>query len=461
MFATKQEALLKAQERAERIKLDLMPGQLYEDNEISLSSYLSACRTSYTVPSSQVKWHRPSQISEQPELFCDGAHSSDIIQGRLGDCWFLGALSCVATREDLLMPLIAGAYTEYGFYQFLFFKHGSWDAITIDDRLAIRRGKLLYARCPDPNEFWVPLIEKAYAKLHGCYDNLSGGSPAYALADLTGGQCEKISVKPQDIVKTWNYLTRSINERWLMGASVFNAKAAVEEERPDGLLVNHAYGLLDCIKIDNIKLVKLRNPWGRKEWNGAWSDTSDEWNGKIGSQIKAMTSYTLGDDGCFFMRIEDFCRIFNKLYTVRLYQDSIGAVWPFSRLSGCWKDVTAPGCQNPITLARNPQYILGPITRQIEIFITLSQRDERLGSRTKHVNMGFFLCRALSNRRQAKVDKSTLIVMTLFSNAREISTNLILDQGYYVIVPSTYYPREQTTFVLTVSADRDIQVKAV
>ena len=35
--------------------------------------------------------------------------------------------------------------------------------------------KLVFGWCEDPAEMWVPLIEKGYAKLHGCYGNLISG----------------------------------------------------------------------------------------------------------------------------------------------------------------------------------------------------------------------------------------------------------------------------------------------
>ena len=38
---------------------------------------------------------------------------------------------------------------------------------------------------------WPMIIEKAYAKLHGSYANLEGGSVANALQDLTGQVCSK------------------------------------------------------------------------------------------------------------------------------------------------------------------------------------------------------------------------------------------------------------------------------
>ena len=48
-------------------------------------------------------------------------------------------------------------------------------------------GKGLYfARSGTEGETWVPLIEKAYAKLHGDYNSLHGGLASEAIEDLTG-----------------------------------------------------------------------------------------------------------------------------------------------------------------------------------------------------------------------------------------------------------------------------------
>lgn len=43
-----------------------------------------------------------------------------------------------------------------------------------------------FAKCANPNLFWITLIEKAYAKLHGRYFALQGGTTDEALEDLVG-----------------------------------------------------------------------------------------------------------------------------------------------------------------------------------------------------------------------------------------------------------------------------------
>jgi hypothetical protein len=53
----------------------------------------------------------------------------------------------------------------------------------------------LFARNKDKNEFWMSLLEKAYAKMHGCYEALDAGSMDDALVDLTGAAPGSIRIK--------------------------------------------------------------------------------------------------------------------------------------------------------------------------------------------------------------------------------------------------------------------------
>ena len=79
---------------------------------------------------------------------------------------------------------------KYGMYVFRFFKECKWVYVIIDDRIpCYKRGygdpEIVFGRCRSQNEFWVPLIEKAYAKLHNCYESLITGFIDDALVDMT------------------------------------------------------------------------------------------------------------------------------------------------------------------------------------------------------------------------------------------------------------------------------------
>lgn len=105
---------------------------------------------------------------------------------------------------------------ECGVYGFVFFRDGEWISTVVDDNLCLNSldfedayssmydpsGKkakkwkehnqtgseaLFYASCEDSNETWLPLLEKAYAKIHGDYAAIVAGWPGEGVEDLSGG----------------------------------------------------------------------------------------------------------------------------------------------------------------------------------------------------------------------------------------------------------------------------------
>ncbi len=58
--------------------------------------------------------------------------------------------------------------------------------------------------------------------------------------------------------------------------------------------------------------MNIRNPWGKFEWDGAWSDNSEEWTEEMIDLFKPVFD---ANDGGFWMSFEDF---FNKFVSVNV-----------------------------------------------------------------------------------------------------------------------------------------------
>ncbi len=93
-----------------------------------------------------------------------------------------------------------------------------------------------------------------------------------------------------------------------------------EDQDKMGIFQNHAYSLLNIysgIKVGthDITLLKVRNPWGKKQWQGRWSFKSNLWT----KQLRAKLGYEVHPmDGSFFINQEDFKIYFQYVHICRV-----------------------------------------------------------------------------------------------------------------------------------------------
>ncbi|KAF5279505.1 hypothetical protein FQA39_LY05615 [Lamprigera yunnana] len=464
-------------------------GTLFEDPEFPADdSSLNFSRR----PDRRYEWLRPGEIVDNPQLFVEGYSRFDVQQGELGDCWLLAAVANLTLYRRLFFQIVPddqGFDENYaGIFHFRFWQYGRWIDVVIDDRLPTYRGQLVYLHSNEENEFWSALLEKAYAKLHGSYEALKGGSTCEAMEDFTGGVTEmyELNAAPPNLFKI---VLKAYERGSLMGASLEPDPGVLEAETPEGLIRGHAYSITRVKYVDiqtphtvgKIPLLRLRNPWGNEmEWNGAWSDKSPEWR-FIPDHEKENLGLTFDSDGEFWMSYKDFQKHFDRLEICNLTPDSLTEEeisqgdkkqWEMSVFEGEWvRGVTAGGCRNNLeTFCHNPQYRItltdvdeDDDENKCTVIIALMQKNRRL--KRQQVGMEFltigFAVYYLPNPNAAPKPlnlnyfkyNASVARSPSFINLREVSCRFMLPPGTYCIVPSTFDPNEEGEFLLRVFSE--------
>ncbi|KAF9987916.1 hypothetical protein BGZ65_001208 [Modicella reniformis] len=272
-------------------------------------------------------WKRASEIMTNPKMV-HMVSSANIVQEYVTDCSFVASL-CVSanyerrTKKRLIRACIypkdesgEPCYNPYGQYLVNLIFNGISRRIVVDDFLPVSKtGELMCTCSRVKNELWPSIIEKAYMKVMGGY-NFPGSNSSTDLFALTGWIPEHIFIEGCDREATWErILSGHRNDLALVTIATGSMDEEIGEEK--GLVPTHAYAVLNMRRVNDLRLLMVKNPWSRKSWKGRFSrlDT-DSWTEGLKKELEYDQAAALedDDDGIFWIDYESVCEEFHTIH---------------------------------------------------------------------------------------------------------------------------------------------------
>lgn len=299
-------------------------------------------------------------------------HPNDIIQGNVGDCWLLSAISALSEFEGAIAKLFkktpnikALPKNQPQKYVVTLYDMKTWAPVDIevDERLCMKPdgSDILGCHPSYDGELWACYVEKAVAIHCGGWDEIDGGQCTHAWRLLTGckyqytfqhdGEGFLCLGKFNPNNEEWDPLENSVkkgtqglwpmawpevggggdlsykcgqnemfermcawdDQNYVMAAGT---KAGSDSNTTDGIVDGHAYTVITCLNDvagTEHDLVKVRNPWGKGEFtSGRWCDDGPGWTEF--PEVAAVCKPTKANDGVFWLSKAEFFKYFKTIY---------------------------------------------------------------------------------------------------------------------------------------------------
>lgn len=113
----------------------------------------------------------------------------------------------------------------------------------------------------------------------------------------------------------WEICQSCFKKQYIMSATACPNLEDYKMMEQSGIIAFQSYSIINLAVAPDkygvpTKLIQLRNPWGRFEWNGEWSDESDQWT----EEAKRIVQYEERDDGVFWMPFLAFQQFFVSIH---------------------------------------------------------------------------------------------------------------------------------------------------
>lgn len=272
------------------------------------------------VAGTNVPW-KPANIDwfDMGDYFEDLNEFNDPIQGALGDCYYIAALSSVVwARPYTIVNMIRPGTESNPIHRVVFYKDGTTpQSLEVTENVPVTKTthNWIYARSLDATEVWPAVMEKAYAKWRTGnttdfpeYPPIAGGDPVMACAQLIKGartyysNPSKTAAQIITLVRANSLTKRTVNPMvaWTYGTPPTGVNYTAAK-----IAGNHAYSVLGWEYHNSTYYVVLRNPWGT--YSAVLDVLPGNWNTVL---MGTPVNVPLNANGVFAMKLDTFKKYF-------------------------------------------------------------------------------------------------------------------------------------------------------
>ena len=270
----------------------------------------------------KIEWKSADKIwGDEISIFGETISENDIKLGMVKDAYFVAAIKALIKYPSIIIQLFKTMMLpkdDSGIQIFLKIE-GVWTIYIIDNYFPVSKetGETIFCDSPTKN-LWAVLLEKAWAKANFGYGNIVQGLTSEVFDAFTPFISKPINALKEDMESLWETIKVVEKNNCIMTATVKEGTPGIEDV---GLIKNYCVIFVSCheetYKGNNIKLMKMWNPFEEMKWLGDYSAKSELWN----KDLKTLFKYN-GDeeDGTFLISFDDlklFFRNINILVPIR------------------------------------------------------------------------------------------------------------------------------------------------
>ena len=281
----------------------------FTENTLIIPNFTTQVEKLIQIKKENIEWKSAKEIfGDEVDIFGETTSMNDIILGPADNSYFVSVISSLASYPNIIVQL---------FRTFQLPKddqpievcikiNGNWTVVLLDDKFLVDKENNMPIFSYSPTKhIWGLILEKAWAKICGGYENIVVGNPKDVFEAFTPFRILEINLKKFEEELFWKYIKSSIENNCII---ICVTKNNIKGLDSIGFINGQSFSLINVEsegrnKSDIIRNMRLRNSLGDKE----------AFQKDINEEMKNLGIITFEEDGIFLMQYKKFLELFSSV----------------------------------------------------------------------------------------------------------------------------------------------------